>query len=336
MRDSLTGDAPRLPISDPSTVVENEAKRMSFYHASLLDYIKERPRDSNAPRLGTTQLHCHNDHFGQWFTSSNSVHPINCAVCDVEGGSRWSCASCGLRVCQECCEKVKSRAENTEFGIMLREAKEETERRRLEMAARRARSNTGVTDRTIIPSRPGSPNVYPPSDFDTPYGNQRAASSTNSLPGNMRLRPAQGEMRAPQPYAPSAWQRLPAPPYGRPPGSRQRMSVSSLPALAAPPTPRIPDQYLGDRSSKIFVPQSSKGSEMEMRGQAGNNPERGQQPSTPRYGNPMRVQPDARARSRPRAPPVEFDPMAELRKAPAGPYPEMPRNAGARTPGSMR
>jgi hypothetical protein len=308
---------------------------MSFYHASLLEYIRERPHDSNAPQLSTAQLHCHNDHLGQWFMSSNIVHPINCALCDVQGGSRWTCSSCGLRVCQDCCEKVKNRAENTEFGQMLREAKNKIARR-TDFAAQRARSNTATTERTITPSRLGSPVSYPPPDSNTPYANQLAVSSTHSLSGSIRSSQGQRDVRVQQ-YPPSAWNRPPAPSYGRPFGHRQRMSADSASAPDVPHTSYILDQHVSDQNSNISMPPSSKGSEIEMRGRTGNSPDRGRQHSAARYGSPMREPPDGRARSKTRVPPtVALDSMAELRKGPSGPYPEMPGGAGARTPGWMQ
>lgn len=234
-------------------------------------------------------------------------------------------------MCQECCEAIKARVENTEFGKILKEAKEETERRRAEFATRRARSNT---ERTVTPSRPGSPVVYPPSDSDTLYANHGAATSTRSLPGNMHPHSRQREQRR-QMYPPSAFNRTP---YGRPPGHRSHASISSLPTRDAPPTPRIPDQYWSDRNSKISIPRSSRGSDMEMRGRAGPSPERSRHHSASRHGSPIRGLPaEGRARSRPRpSRNMEVDPMVELRRAPAGPYAAVPRGAGARTPGSTR
>ncbi|KIW02665.1 uncharacterized protein PV09_06102 [Verruconis gallopava] len=317
LQDNFSKDTPSSPIFNPSAVIDNESKRASFFHASLLEHIKERPSSSNAPQLSTTQLHCHTDHGGKWFTSANTVHPINCSVCDVEGGPRLTCSSCGLRVCQGCYEDIKTRAENTGFGKSLKAAKEETERMRAEFAARRARTNTGVTERTVTPSRPGSPGVYP-TETDSPYANQLGATSTQSLPGIMRPRPSQGDLRGQQ-YPPSAWNRMPVPPYGRAPPRRQRLSVGSMQAPDVPPTPRIPDQYIGDRNSNLSIPRSSNGSEMEMRGRTGPSPERGA-----RYGSPMRGPQSSRSRSRPRAPmPIDYDPMAEIRRAPTGPYPDI-------------
>lgn len=258
------------------------------------------------------------------------VHPINCATCDVEGGARFACSSCGLRVCQECYEAIKNRIENNEFSLLLKGAKEETERMRSELqSTRRARSNT---ERTVTPSRPGSPVVYPPSDSETPYGNYNAAASTQSLPGMMRPRSRTGgNMYPPSSFNPN---RIP---YGRPPGHRNRASIGSLSARDAPPTPRIPDQYLGERNSKVSMPRSSKGSEMEMRGRMGPSPDRSRRHSLSRHGSPMRghLEPRASSRSRPSRG-MDIDPTAELRRAPQGPYAAVPRGAGARTPGSVR
>ena len=317
------------PIYNADTVIANEASRRSMYHPSLLNYLKDRPRDSNAPQLTTTQLHCHTDHTSQWHTNSNAVHPINCALCDEQSGPRWSCSSCGVRVCQDCFEAIKTRNENVEFNLLLKAAKEETDRLRAEVSTRRTRSNT---ERTVTPSRPGSPVVYPPSDGETPYGNYNAAASTQSLPGMMRPRSRTGG----QMYPPSAFNpnRIP---YGRPPGHRNRASIGSMSARDAPPTPRIPDQYLGERHSKMSMPRSSKSSEMDMRGRLGPSPDRGRQESMSRHGSPMRGYPEPRARSRPRpSRGMEIDPTAELRRPPQGPYAAIPRGAGARTPGSMR
>lgn len=302
-----------------------------MYHASLFNFVKPRPRDSNAPRLSTIQLHCRNDHNSQWHTNSNEIHPINCALCDVEDGPRWSCGSCGLRVCQECCDAIKTKVENTEMALLLKAAKEETERMRAEVvAARRARSNT---QRTITPSRPGSPVVYPPSDSETPYGNSGAAASTQSLPGVMRPHSRQGGGM----YPPSAFDRNRIP-YGRPPGGhRARMSIGSMSARDAPPTPRIPDQYLNERNSQNSTLRGSQGSQGEMRGRMGPSPERGRHHSASRHGSPMRGPlTGSRAGSRPRQQMIEIDPMAELRRAPAGAYAAIPRSAGARTPGALR
>ena len=239
-----------------------------------------------------------------------------------------TCSSCGLRICEECCNAIKERAENTEFAKVLKEAKEETERRRAEYFARRGRSNT---ERTVTPSRPGSPVVYPPSDSESPYANYGAAASTQSLPGIMRPRSRTGEPR-PQMYPPSAYNRIP---YGRPPGHRNRLSIGSLPARDAPPTPRIPDQYLGDPNSRGMMPRGSRGSEMELRGRPGRSPD-GRQHSASRHGSPMRG-PDGRAKSRPRpSRGVEIDPMADLRRPVEGPYGAIPRGPGARAPGSMQ
>jgi hypothetical protein len=313
--------------------VQNEAKRNSFYHASLLNHIKERLRDSNAPQLSTTQLHCHNDHATEWHTNDNTVYPVNCAICDEESGIRWTCSSCGIRVCQVCHDAIRTRLENTEFGLMLKGAKEETDRLRAEIYAhtRRARSNT---ERTVTQSRPGSPVVYPPSDSESIYGHNGAAASTQSLPGVMRPRSRNGggPMYPPSSYNPS---RIP---YGRPPGHRNRASIGSMPARDAPPTPRIPDQYMRERGMNgPPMPRGLRSSENELRGRMGPSPERGRGHSASRHGSPIRGYLEPRAQSRPRAARgVEIDPTAELRRPAQGPYAAIPRSAGARTPGTIR
>lgn len=325
---SLTEGPPRSPISDANTVILNESNRKTLYHASLLNCIKERPRESNAPKLGTTQLHCHNDHAQRWYSDTNTVHPVNCSLCDVEAGPRMTCSSCGLRLCQDCCGAIKERVGNTEFTLLLKAAKEETDRLRAEYYARRARS---ITQRTVMPSHPGSPIVHPPSDSESLYTNRGAAASTQSLPGIMRPRSRTAEPRG-QMYPPSAFNRIP---YGRPTGHRNRTSISSLPARDAPPTPRIPDQYLGEHGSRGNMPRSSRGSEMDMMGRPGRSPD-GRNYGGARHASPMRG-PETRAKSRPRpSRGVEIDPMAELRRPAEGLYGAIPRGTGARTPGSMQ
>lgn len=206
----------------------------------------------------------------RWFTSDNSVYPLDCAFCFERKPELCVCSSCFVRTCAECKSEAIEKHKQTWISkeIQQRRAYDAV----LAGAWQRPRSNTAGTDATIRAlSRPASPGLLTPAL--SPYDNASASRSATSLrnqhsQGNMRQAASQGNLRVPTRgnHPPVAFRTPNQTPYQpRSPGHSNRGSSESFTAPPdAPPMPGIPAVYYADRNSTISGPLSARSPEGDM------------------------------------------------------------------------